>query len=49
MLGYRISAEIHDKNASWSKLFEKPNFFNEYKHFIVLTASAEDEENYHIW
>lgn len=47
--GYRITMEIHENRASWSRLFEVPNFFNEYRHFIVLTASAEDEDHYNKW
>lgn len=47
--GYRVTMEIHENKATWDKLFEEPNFFNEYKHFIVLTASADDEDHYHKW
>jgi len=47
--GYRVTMEIQDNKAPWSKLFEKSNFFNEYKHFIILTASAETEETFRAW
>nr|XP_039259079.1 poly(A) polymerase beta-like [Styela clava]XP_039259080.1 poly(A) polymerase beta-like [Styela clava] len=47
--GYRVTMEIHENKASWSRLFEVPNFFNEYRHFIVLTASAEDEDHFNKW
>nr|XP_026692394.1 poly(A) polymerase beta isoform X2 [Ciona intestinalis] len=47
--GYRVTAEIHENKSSWLKLLETPNFFNEYKHFIVLMASAESQENFNLW
>ncbi|CAK8692563.1 unnamed protein product [Clavelina lepadiformis] len=46
---YRITMNVQENKASWCELFEKPNFFNEYKHFIVLTASAETEEHFNLW
>ncbi|XP_052007428.1 poly(A) polymerase gamma-like isoform X2 [Xyrauchen texanus] len=41
--------EILQGKADWSKLFEPPNFFQKYKHYIVLTASASTEENHLEW
>ena len=32
--------DIHSAKAGWDKLFEPPNFFNKYRHFIVLEVSA---------
>ncbi|XP_069464136.1 poly(A) polymerase gamma isoform X2 [Ambystoma mexicanum] len=41
--GLAITDEILLGKADWSKLFETPNFFQMYKHYIVLTASASTE------
>ena len=35
--------------ANWDKLFEAPNFFAKYKHFIVLEASSATEEDQLEW
>uniref|UniRef100_A0A8D3D4Y8 polynucleotide adenylyltransferase n=1 Tax=Scophthalmus maximus TaxID=52904 RepID=A0A8D3D4Y8_SCOMX len=47
--GLSITDEILLGKAEWSKLFEPPNFFQKYKHYIVLTASASTEENHLEW
>uniref|UniRef100_A0A8B9LUX1 polynucleotide adenylyltransferase n=1 Tax=Astyanax mexicanus TaxID=7994 RepID=A0A8B9LUX1_ASTMX len=47
--GLTITDEILQGKADWSKLFEPPNFFQKYKHYIVLTASASTEENHLEW
>uniref|UniRef100_A0A3P8ULG5 polynucleotide adenylyltransferase n=1 Tax=Cynoglossus semilaevis TaxID=244447 RepID=A0A3P8ULG5_CYNSE len=47
--GLSITDEILQGKAEWSKLFEPPNFFQKYKHYIVLTASASTEENHLEW
>jgi poly(A) polymerase len=44
-----INEEIWLGRANWDKLFETPNFFGKYKHFIVLEASASSEENQLEW
>uniref|UniRef100_A0A8C9XQW3 Poly(A) polymerase n=1 Tax=Sander lucioperca TaxID=283035 RepID=A0A8C9XQW3_SANLU len=44
-----VTDEILQGKAEWSKLFEPPNFFQKYKHYIVLTASASTEENHLEW
>ncbi|XP_012215374.1 poly(A) polymerase type 3 [Linepithema humile] len=44
--GLTITEEIIIGKATWDKLFEPPNFFGKYKHYIVLLArslSAEDQ------
>ncbi|XP_029163677.1 poly(A) polymerase type 3 isoform X3 [Nylanderia fulva] len=44
--GLAITEEIIISKATWDKLFEPPNFFGKYKHYIVLLArssSAEDQ------
>lgn len=47
--GLMVTDEILQGKADWSKLFEPPNFFQQYKHYIVLTASASTEENHLEW
>ncbi|CAM9822186.1 unnamed protein product [Lampetra fluviatilis] len=47
--GLAITDEILMGKAEWSKLFESPNFFLKYKHYIVLTASALTEEQHLEW
>uniref|UniRef100_A0A671P729 polynucleotide adenylyltransferase n=1 Tax=Sinocyclocheilus anshuiensis TaxID=1608454 RepID=A0A671P729_9TELE len=47
--GLTVTDEILQGKADWSKLFEPPNFFQKYKHYIVLTASASTEENHLEW
>ncbi|KAJ7403039.1 poly(A) polymerase alpha [Pitangus sulphuratus] len=41
--------EILLSKAEWSKLFEAPNFFQKYKHYIVLLASAPTEKQRLEW
>ncbi|XP_023680895.2 poly(A) polymerase gamma-like isoform X1 [Paramormyrops kingsleyae] len=47
--GLSVTDEILRGKAEWPKLFEPPNFFQKYKHYIVLTASASTEENHLEW
>ncbi|XP_060728604.1 poly(A) polymerase gamma isoform X1 [Tachysurus vachellii] len=47
--GLAVTDEILLGKAEWSKLFEPPNFFQKYKHYIVLTASASTEDNHLEW
>uniref|UniRef100_A0A8C5P9Z1 polynucleotide adenylyltransferase n=1 Tax=Leptobrachium leishanense TaxID=445787 RepID=A0A8C5P9Z1_9ANUR len=47
--GLLVTDEILLGKAEWSKLFEPPSFFQKYKHYIVLTASASTEEHHLEW
>ncbi|XP_065199596.1 poly(A) polymerase type 3 isoform X1 [Planococcus citri] len=47
--GFRISEEIICGRANWRLLFEKPNFFARYKHFILLIASSSTTEEHLEW
>lgn len=47
--GLSVTDEILQGKAEWPKLFEPPNFFQKYKHYIVLSASASTEENHLEW
>ncbi|XP_046713702.1 poly(A) polymerase beta-like isoform X2 [Silurus meridionalis] len=47
--GLVIMDEILQNKEDWSKLFEAPNFFQKYKHYIVLLASAPTEKQHLEW
>ncbi|NWW05005.1 PAPOG polymerase, partial [Oreocharis arfaki] len=47
--GLEVTDEILKGNSDWPKLFEPLNFFQKYKHYIVLTASAFTEEHHLNW
>uniref|UniRef100_A0A667Z4F0 polynucleotide adenylyltransferase n=1 Tax=Myripristis murdjan TaxID=586833 RepID=A0A667Z4F0_9TELE len=47
--GLAITDEILQNKAEWSKLFEAPNFFQKYKHYIVLLAGAPTEKQHLEW
>uniref|UniRef100_A0A8C9V3M3 polynucleotide adenylyltransferase n=1 Tax=Scleropages formosus TaxID=113540 RepID=A0A8C9V3M3_SCLFO len=47
--GLSVTEDILLGKADWSRLFEPPNFFQKYKHYIVLTASASTEESHLEW
>ncbi|XP_015420636.1 PREDICTED: uncharacterized protein LOC102762072 [Myotis davidii] len=47
--GLAVTHEILLSKAEWSKLFEAPSFFQKYKHYIVLLASAPTEKQRLEW
>jgi len=47
--GFVITEEIMTGKATWDKLFEQPNFFMKYKHFIVLIASSASADDQLEW
>ncbi|KAI9564763.1 hypothetical protein GHT06_008504 [Daphnia sinensis] len=47
--GFNMTEEIMTGKATWDKLFEPPNFFVKYKHFIVLIASSSSVEDQLEW
>ncbi|XP_076996614.1 poly(A) polymerase beta [Tamandua tetradactyla] len=47
--GLALTHEILLSKAEWSRLFEAPNFFQKYKHYIVLLASAPTEKQHLEW
>ncbi|KAJ8007320.1 hypothetical protein DPEC_G00116310 [Dallia pectoralis] len=47
--GLAITDEILQNKAEWAKLFEAPDFFQKYKHYIVLLASAPTEKQHLEW
>jgi len=44
-----VCEEILAGKATWEKIFEPPNFFCKYRHFIVLEASSTSEEDQMTW
>ncbi|KAL3874951.1 hypothetical protein ACJMK2_037899 [Sinanodonta woodiana] len=47
--GLDITTKICKGEEEWNKLFEPSNFFQKYKHYIVLLVSAEEEVHYLEW
>lgn len=47
--GLAITEEIIMGKATWDKLFEPPNFFGKYKHYIVLLAKSLSTEDQLEW
>lgn len=48
-LSLSICKDIWSGKCSWERLFETPNFFGKYRHFIVLEASSLTEEDQLEW
>ncbi|XP_011494043.1 PREDICTED: poly(A) polymerase type 3-like isoform X2 [Ceratosolen solmsi marchali] len=48
-MGLATTEEIIMGKATWDKLFEPPNFFIKYKHYIVLLASSSTAEDQLEW
>jgi poly(A) polymerase len=46
---YDITQEIFEGHGDWNKLFDPLNFFQRYKHFIVLIASTPVKDQYMDW
>eukprot|EP00092_Neocalanus_flemingeri_P013630 GFUD01014700.1.p1 GENE.GFUD01014700.1~~GFUD01014700.1.p1 ORF type:complete len:593 (-),score=153.56 GFUD01014700.1:569-2347(-) len=44
-----VCEDILAGKATWEKIFEPPNFFCKYRHFIVLEASSGSEEDQLTW
>lgn len=47
--GLAITDEIMLGRTEWMKLFDPPNFFGKYKHFIVLMATTMTKEHHLEW
>lgn len=48
-LGFQLTEDIMIGRSNWDILFEKPNFFMKYKHFIVLIATSATKEEHLEW
>ncbi|CRK92974.1 CLUMA_CG006485, isoform A [Clunio marinus] len=49
MEGMEITDEIMLGNAGWDKLFQTPQFFTKYRHFIVLLVSSTSADDHLEW
>lgn len=47
--GMEITDEIMLEKATWDKLFQTPNFFTRYRHFIVLLVSSSNADDHLEW
>jgi poly(A) polymerase len=47
--GMEITDEIMLGKADWDKLFQPPNFFTKYRHFIVLLVSSATADDHLEW
>ncbi|KAI5705570.1 poly(A) polymerase type 3 [Diaphorina citri] len=47
--GKTISEDIYNGKTMWDKLFETPNFFTKYRHYLVLIASSVSAEDQLEW
>lgn len=48
-LGLAITDEIMLNKCGWERLFEAPNYFSRYRHFIVLLASSASSNDQLQW
>lgn len=48
-MGLATTEKIIMGKATWDKLFEPPNFFGKYRHYIVLLASSLTAEDQLEW
>ncbi|XP_058790220.1 poly(A) polymerase type 3 [Phymastichus coffea] len=48
-VGLAVTEEIIMGKASWDKLFEPPNFFGKYRHYIIVMASSCSSEDQLKW
>ena len=48
-LSRTVCVEITNGKATWDKLFEAPNFFSKYKHYIVVKASSSTDDDQIQW
>ncbi|KAH3854981.1 hypothetical protein DPMN_097541 [Dreissena polymorpha] len=49
--GLKVTTDIIEQgeSADWSPLFEPSNFFQKYKHYIVLICAAQEESSFLEW
>lgn len=46
---YETCQEIFNSKSDWNQIFEPRNFFQRYKHYIVLIASTPVKDQYMDW
>ncbi|XP_065661046.1 poly(A) polymerase type 3 isoform X6 [Hydra vulgaris] len=47
--GFQVMEEIYSKASTWKALFAPANFFQKYKHYIVLSAYSNSSEHHLEW
>jgi poly(A) polymerase len=47
--GLNVVTHIYEGREVWNQLFECSDFFHKYKHYIIVRASAEEEDHYRDW
>ncbi|XP_040898818.1 poly(A) polymerase type 3-like [Toxotes jaculatrix] len=47
--GHAIAQEIQQGKATWSKLFETPEFFEKYQHYVLLKATSTTDKQHIGW
>ncbi|XP_044169962.1 poly(A) polymerase beta-like isoform X2 [Acropora millepora] len=48
-LGLKVTSDALIGKSAWDALFQPPNFFSKYKHYIVLSAISNCEEDHREW
>ncbi|XP_068681664.1 poly(A) polymerase beta-like isoform X2 [Montipora foliosa] len=48
-LGLKLTSDTLIGKSTWEALFQPPNFFSKYKHYIVLSALSNCEEDHLEW
>lgn len=48
-IGLTITSDVLIGKSTWDALFQPPNFFSKYKHYIVLSAISNSEEDHLEW
>ncbi|XP_039999650.1 poly(A) polymerase type 3-like [Xiphias gladius] len=47
--GHTVAQEIQQEKANWAQLFETPDFFEKYQHYILLRATSATEKQHLEW
>lgn len=47
--GLKTTSDVLIGKSTWDALFQPPNFFSKYKHYIVLSALSNSEEDHLEW
>ncbi|CAH3147913.1 unnamed protein product, partial [Porites lobata] len=48
-IGLKVTSDALIGKSNWDALFQQPNFFSKYKHYIVLSALSNCEEDHLEW
>ena len=47
--GLDIVGQIQKGEASWADLFNKHTFFTDFRHYLQIVASADDQHSHDKW